>query len=73
MVTIYNTTLSATSQRHFSDGLGGGRSLYEVTRKGDVFPKIHSFAPGIRHRGDRALSYLHLAYTQFLITISVLS
>ena len=24
MVTIYNTTLSATSQRHFSDGLGGG-------------------------------------------------
>ena len=23
MVTIYNTTLSATSQRHFSDGLGG--------------------------------------------------
>ena len=25
MVTIYNTTLSATSQRHFSDGLGGGR------------------------------------------------
>ena len=52
---------------------GGGRSLYEVTRKGDVFPKIHSFAPGIRHRGNRALSYLHLAYTQFLITISVLS
>ena len=25
MVTIYNTTLSATSQRHFSDSLGGGR------------------------------------------------
>ena len=25
MVTIYNTTLSATSHRHFSDGLGGGR------------------------------------------------
>ena len=24
MVTIYNTTLSATSQRHFSDSLGGG-------------------------------------------------
>ena len=24
MVTIYNTTLSATSQRHFSDGLGVG-------------------------------------------------
>ena len=24
MVTIYNTTISATSQRHFSDGLGGG-------------------------------------------------
>ena len=24
MVTIYNTSLSATSQRHFSDGLGGG-------------------------------------------------
>lgn len=23
MVTIYNTTLSATSQRHFSDSLGG--------------------------------------------------
>ena len=23
MVTIYNTILSATSQRHFSDGLGG--------------------------------------------------
>ena len=27
MVTIYNTTLSATSQRHFSDGLGGGGVL----------------------------------------------
>ena len=27
MVTIYNTTLSATSQRHFSDGLGGGKRL----------------------------------------------
>ena len=27
MVTIYNTTLSATSQRHFSDGLGGGMFL----------------------------------------------
>ena len=26
MVTIYNTTLSATSQRHFSDSLGGGTS-----------------------------------------------
>ena len=26
MVTIYNTTLSATSQRHFSDGLGGSLS-----------------------------------------------
>ena len=26
MVTIYNTTLSATSQRHFSDGLGGGKN-----------------------------------------------
>ena len=25
MVTIYNTTLSATSQRHFSDSLGGVR------------------------------------------------
>ena len=25
MVTIYNTTLSATSQRHFSDSLGGGK------------------------------------------------
>lgn len=24
MVTIYNTALSATSQRHFSDSLGGG-------------------------------------------------
>ena len=23
MVAIYNTSLSATSQRHFSDGLGG--------------------------------------------------
>ena len=29
MVTIYNTTLSATSQRHFSDGLGGG-IIYSV-------------------------------------------
>ena len=28
MVTIYNTTLSATSQRHFSDGLGGGDFTY---------------------------------------------
>lgn len=28
MVTIYNTTLSATSQRHFSDSLGGGKSGY---------------------------------------------
>lgn len=27
MVTIYNTTLSATSQRHFSDGLGGGYDM----------------------------------------------
>ena len=27
MVTIYNTTLSATSQRHFSDGLGGGEEV----------------------------------------------
>ena len=27
MVTIYNTTLSATSQRHFSDGLGGNLYL----------------------------------------------
>ena len=27
MVTIYNTTLSATSQRHFSDGLGGVKLL----------------------------------------------
>ena len=27
MVTIYNTTLSATSQRHFSDSLGGGRTV----------------------------------------------
>ena len=27
MVTIYNTTLSATSQRHFSDSLGGGKKL----------------------------------------------
>ena len=26
MVTIYNTTLSATSQRHFSDSLGGGEN-----------------------------------------------
>jgi len=29
MVTIYNTTLSATSQRHFSDSLGGGGVLGE--------------------------------------------
>ena len=28
MVTIYNTTLSATSQRHFSDSLGGGIKPY---------------------------------------------
>ena len=28
MVTIYNTTLSATSQRHFSDSLGGGNLLF---------------------------------------------
>ena len=27
MVTIYNTTLSATSQRHFSDSLGGEKNL----------------------------------------------
>ena len=27
MVTIYNTALSATSQRYFSDGLGGGQEL----------------------------------------------
>lgn len=39
MVTIYNTTLSATSQRHFSDGLGGGRyyiaknSIYLINTK----------------------------------------
>ena len=32
MVTIYNTTLSATSQRYFSDGLGGG------LRCGGAFP-----------------------------------
>lgn len=31
MVTIYNTTLSATSQRHFSDGLGGLLPLPGVT------------------------------------------
>ena len=29
MVTIYNTTLSATSQRHFSDGLGGVVYLFQ--------------------------------------------
>ena len=27
MVTIYNTSLSATSQRHFSDGLGGDKAI----------------------------------------------
>lgn len=25
MVTIYNTSLSTTSERHFSDGQGGGQ------------------------------------------------
>ena len=30
MVTIYNTTLSATSQRHFSDSLGGGNFVVLV-------------------------------------------
>ena len=33
MVTIYNTTLSATSQRHFSDSLGGGKTyVHHETR-----------------------------------------
>ena len=36
MVTIYNTTLSATSQRHFSDGLGEG---FERLGKVVVFVK----------------------------------
>lgn len=30
MITIYNTSLSTTSERHFSDGLGG---LYPCHRK----------------------------------------
>ena len=30
MVTIYNTTLSATSQRHFSDGLGGVNNHIQI-------------------------------------------
>ena len=44
MVTIYNTTLSATSQRHFSDGLGGGTdnafifSVIESYRHNDIYP-----------------------------------
>lgn len=33
MVTIYNTTLSATSQRHFSDSLGGGNKRLLSKRK----------------------------------------
>ena len=33
MVTIYNTTLSATFQRHFSDGLGGVLILFPPADK----------------------------------------
>ena len=47
MVTIYNTSLSATSQRHFSDGLGGGylsKSKY-VFHKVDTFVVFYMMAP----------------------------
>ena len=33
MVTIYNTTLSATSQRHFSDSLGGAPYFLTTQRR----------------------------------------
>ena len=37
MVTIYNTTLSATSQRHFSDGLGGVYCAFARETHGNLY------------------------------------
>ena len=46
MVTIYNTTLSATSQRHFSDGLGGEKKPVYVHRKSSAPTKKLGTNPG---------------------------
>ena len=44
MVTIYNTTLSATSQRHFSDGLGGGKPKISTRPEMTSIPQISQTA-----------------------------
>lgn len=45
MVTIYNTTLSATSQRHFSDSLGGGRCSRQALLEPDGQGTSARYAP----------------------------
>ena len=41
MVTIYNTTLSATSQRHFSDSLGGEGLAIALAGSNVHVPGVH--------------------------------
>ena len=76
MVTIYNTTLSATSQRHFSDGLGpflwtskSGVDARTVLRHGHLAHRCFSGIPA--NRDDWKVKTIHATKAEATIASGV--